>query len=281
MKKKQRQEPRASQAVARQLGAGKAGRWVVGIILALAAVALISVWASKRFSLSTRSGAAAVSAGTSNAPPETPTSTNLSALERQRQKEGTAAELNTAGNSLLKAGDLVGAVRAYKQAIAQTPDDEDLHFNLGIAYVRMGDLTNAEHEYNEALRLLPDYPEVHNNLGSLLMRRGRYAEAEAHLSEAIKQMPEYAQAHNNYGILRQRMGLTNEALESFQNAVEADTNSFEAHFNLATTYLQRNERDKAVEQLREALRINPTSDIAQRALNKVAAQGTNQGAAEK
>ncbi len=203
--------------------------------------------------------------------------TSAPALVRQRQKEASAAELNAAANNLLKAGDAAGAVRAYQQAIAQTPDDEDLHFNLGIAYARLGNVTNAEHEYQEALRLLPDYPEVHNNLGNLLMRLGRPAEAEEHFNEAIKLMPEYAQAHNNLGILRQRRGQTNEALLCFQKAVELETNNYEAHFNLATAYLQRNEREKGIEQLRETLRINPSLEVAQKALQRALGQGQPPG----
>jgi len=237
---------------------------------------LIAVWAAGHFwpqTPRTRAGGLADTAGTNSAPTASKgSSTNLTGLAAERQKESVAAELNRAANELLKAGDPAGAVRAYRQAIAQTPNDEDLHFNLGIAYTRIGDLTNAEAEYREALRLLPDYPEVHNNLGNLLMRAGRLSEAEGHFTEAVKQMPEYAQAHNNLGTLRQRQKMTNEALLCFQKAVELDTNNWEAHFNLASTYLQRNEREKGIEQLKETLRINPSFEMGQRMLQKALGQ---------
>lgn len=197
------------------------------------------------------------------------TQTNLTGIAAERQKEAVAAELNRAANNLLKIGDLAGAAQAYRQAIAQTPNDEDLHFNLGIAYVRMGDMTNAEAEYRQALKLLPDYPEVHNNLGTLLMRAGRLTEAEEHFKQAIEEMPEYAQAQNNLGILRQRQRRTDEALLCFQKAVELDTNNWEAHFNLATSYLQHDEREKGIAELKESLRINPSFEMGQRLLQKL------------
>ncbi len=196
----------------------------------------------------------------------------LTKADRERQKDASAAELNAAANSLLKAGDLAAAVIAYQKALEQTPNDEDLHYNLGIAFVKMGNLTNAESEYREALRLLPDYPEVHNNFGTLLMRMDRLPEAEEHLKEAIKQMPEYAQAHNNLGILRQRQKRSDEALACFQKAVDLDTNYWEARFNLANTYLQRHEREKGIEQLKEAVRLNPSSELANRALQRALAR---------
>jgi tetratricopeptide (TPR) repeat protein len=197
-------------------------------------------------------------------------------LVQQRVNEGTSASLNEQANARLKARDFSGAIEAYKRAIALTPGDEDLHFNLGIAYVQNGDLTNAEREYKQALELLPDYPEVHNNLGNLLLRSGRMAEAEEHFTEALKQMPEYAQAHNNLGTLRQRQQRTEDALRCFQKAVESDTNYWEAHYNLANTYLQLKQPDKAAAEYREALRINPAFETARRALEKISAPGEEQ-----
>ena len=114
-----------------------------------------------------------------------------------------------------------------------TPEDEDLHYNLGIAYGRSGDITNAEHHYREALRLLPDYPEVHNNLGNLLLHAGRLGEAEEQFTEAIKLMPELSTAHNNLGIVRQSQNRMPEAITCFRKAVQYNTNYWQAHFNLA------------------------------------------------
>ncbi|HEY5915364.1 MAG TPA: tetratricopeptide repeat protein [Verrucomicrobiae bacterium] len=249
--------------------------WTLGFAFAL----LLAVVAAWRFQTSsvpvTRAQLELKPAPVSptNLPASAPASpTNL--VDR-RQKEALVAELNTTANNKLQAGDAAGAAQTYQQAIALTPNDEDLHFNLGIAYVRLGELTNAEHEYNEALRLLPDYPEVHNNLGNLLMRQGRIAEAEAHYTEAIKQMPEYAQAHNSLGILRQRQKRTNEALACFQKAVQCESNYWEGHFNLAGAYLLANEPEKGIAELRETLKINPQFAPAQRILAAVLGGSSN------
>ncbi len=192
----------------------------------------------------------------------------LSQTGSEREKETAATQLNSAANNLLKSGDTAAAVVAYKKALELSPNDEDLHYNLGIAYMRLGNYTNAESEYREALKLLPDYPEVHNNLGNLLLRTGRLTEAEEQFTEAVKQMPEYAQAHNNLGIVRQRQRMTNEAFLCFQKAVELDTNYWEARFNLAVSYLQRQDREHGIAQLKEVLRLNPSSEIAQRMLQQ-------------
>jgi len=148
-----------------------------------------------------------------------------------------SVRLNQQANELMNAGDMPGAIRLYEQAIRLTPDDEDLHYNLGIAYAKAGDFTNAEQQYREALRLLPDYAEVHNNLGNLLLRGGRLDEAAEQLNEAVKLQPEYAAAYNNLGIVRQKQKRLEEATLCFQKAVAYDANYLEAHFNLASASL--------------------------------------------
>jgi Tfp pilus assembly protein PilF len=257
-----------------------------GTILAAAAALLVVYVSAKRYfegpapappePAKAQPGAANPTGGTPLASTG-PTNQDTAAegIAASRKKDSLAAQLNLTANNLLKGGNPTGAVQTYKQAIALTPEDEDLHLNLGIAYVRSGDLTNAEHEYEEALRLLPDYPEVHNNLGNVLMRQGRLAEAERHFTEALKQMPDYAQAHNNLGILRRQQKQPEEALPCFQKAAQYDTNYWEPHFNMASVYLGMKQRDKAVAELQETLRLNPTFEIARRLLAKTLDGQTN------
>jgi Tfp pilus assembly protein PilF len=197
-----------------------------------------------------------------------PGSTNRPGAVLSRDKEGRADDLNNQGTRSLDAGDPKQAIPIFQQALALTPDNEAIHFNLGVAFTKAGDLTSAEHEYKEALRLVPDYPEAHNNYGNLLGRLGRLTEAEAELTEAVNDMPESAQHNNSLGVVLQRLNKTNEALLSFQKAVQCDTNFLEAHFNLAQSYLARKEREKGIAELRQALRIKPGFEPALRAMSR-------------
>ena len=205
------------------------------------------------------------------APPATSSTevSNLNARTDALQKQSRAADLNARANELLSSGDALGAIRAFKQALLLTPDDEDVHYNLGLAYVQAGQGTNAETEYREALRLLPDYPEVHNNLGNLLLHSGRLEEAEKEFTEAINQMPDYSKAHNNLGIVRQKQKRLEEALACFQKAVLYESNYWQAHFNLANAYLAQSNLNQAIPELKETLRINPSFQTAQRVLDKL------------
>jgi tetratricopeptide (TPR) repeat protein len=209
--------------------------------------------------------------------PKSVTQTNLDPAAAATQKVQDAVDLMSKAGRLIEKGDVREAIRLYEQALVLAPEDVDLHYNIGLAYARSGNLTNAEHHYRESLRLLPDYPEVHNNLGNLLLRAGRLEEADKHLSEAVQLMPELVQAQNNLGILRQRQHRTNDAMACFQKAVQYDTNFWEGHFNLARALLMLGDRERGVAELREALRINPSMQPAQRALAKALGETKENG----
>ena len=199
-------------------------------------------------------------------------SSNWDAIAVTHQKDTASAELTSRANALLAGGNPQAAIEVFKQALFLTPQDEDLYYNLGIAYARSGDTTNAEHYYREALRLLPDYPEVHNNLGNLYLQSGRLAEAEAQLTEAIKLMPELATAQNNLGIVRQRQNRLPDAIACFRKAVQYNTNYWQAHFNLAVACLRQEEQKEAVSELQTVLQLNPGYRPAQQALDQILSQ---------
>ena len=208
----------------------------------------------------------------STAPGPAAGGSNLDAITAGRQKDGEATALSSRASALLAAGDPKGAVRLLEEALRLTPADEDLHYNLGIAYARSGDTTNAELHYREALRLLPDYPEVHNNLGNLLLHAGRLGEAEEQFTEAIKLMPELATAHNSLGIVRQSQHRLPDAIACFRKAIEYNTNYWQAHFNLAVASVSQGTKDEGLRELQTVLRLNPGYTPAQSALDKLSAQ---------
>ena len=202
---------------------------------------------------------------------------NLEAITVGQQKNREATALATRANALLLAGDPKGAARLLEEALRLSPADEDLHYNIGIAYSRSGAITNAELHYREALRLLPDYPEVHNNLGNLLLHAGRLGEAEEQFTEAIKLMPELSTAHNSLGIVRQNQHRLPDAIACFRKAVEYNTNYWQAHFNLAIASLSQGSKEVGLQELQTVLRLNPGYKPAQSALDRIRAQTLGQG----
>lgn len=175
-------------------------------------------------------------------------------------------------NQLLKEGKFSEAHALYREAAKLMPNDEDVHYNLGIALARLGETNEAIAEYEKALSIFPQYAEVHNNLGNLLLRAGKGDQAIEHFRAAIKSLPDYASAHNNLGNALRIAGQTDEAFTEFAKAAQLDTNYWEARLNLANAYWSQKQLEQAAAEYRQVLRLKPDFTPAQRALGVVEQQ---------
>jgi type IV pilus biogenesis/stability protein PilW len=236
------------------------GALVLGIVL-------LAPWVIHRFeSASERSRSFATSQATSQKTP--PDATAGQSISQQTEEEKTAALVNRGAEALEK-GNLPEAILLYQEALRIAPDDEGLHYNLGIAYARQGMTEKALEHYGEALRLFPDHVEAHNNLGNLLMRAGRLDEAVDHFRAAVKVMPDYASGYNNLGTaLQQQQDKLDEATRQFEKAVALNPDYWEARFNLGQSYLLQGHTEKARVELHKVLQTHPDFQPAWLALER-------------
>jgi tetratricopeptide (TPR) repeat protein len=189
-----------------------------------------------------------------------------------RQKHKAMVEEVNHANELLKDGKVDEAVQMLREAARANPDNEDVHYNLGLALARQGKTEDAMKEYQEALRIFPNYVEAHNNLGNALMRIGRTEEAIPQFEQAVKIMPEYAAAHNNLGTALQKAGRSEEAFAQFEQAVKYNPNYWEAHFNVATSWLQQGRPKEALAELETVLRLRPDFEPAKTLMARIQAR---------
>src|SRR5215213_1234512 len=83
-------------------------------------------------------------------------------------------------------GDLPKSLAEFEQAVALSPSDYRLWFELGKARERGGDTAGAEKALREALELAPNYSQVQWALGNFLLRQGNEAEAFALIRKAAE-----------------------------------------------------------------------------------------------
>src|SRR5262249_48626850 len=93
------------------------------------------------------------------------------------------------GNALAGSGDRLGAIAAYRQAIAHKPDYVMAYNNLGRALGESGDLPGAIAAFRQAITRQPGYAPAHYNLGVALEKSGDRqrvvsGEREAHTRHA-------------------------------------------------------------------------------------------------
>ena len=125
------------------------------------------------------------------------------------------------------------ALNANKTAVILSPQDAQIHYNLGITLKELGRLDEAEASYRQAIALQPDNAQAHNNLGLTLEALGRLDEAEASYRQAIELKANYTKAYNNLGITLQALGRLDEAEVSYKQAIELKADYAAAHHNFS------------------------------------------------
>ncbi|MDD2368414.1 MAG: tetratricopeptide repeat protein, partial [Sulfuricurvum sp.] len=88
-----------------------------------------------------------------------------------------------------KAGDRLGAIRAYQSALIRWPEDTDILFALANAEFNVSNFSEAEKNYRKLLALKPSHALALNNLSMLLCRSSRSDEALKLLDKAVTDDP--------------------------------------------------------------------------------------------
>ena len=165
------------------------------------------------------------------------------------------------GNTLKELGRLKDAEACYRKAISINPDYAEIHYNLGITQQIFGRLEDAEVSYKKAIAIKPDYAEAYNNLGVTLKELGKLEDAEACYKNAIAIKLDYAEAHSNLGFTLQELGRLQEAEKSYKKAITIKPDYAEAHSNLGNTLQELGRLQDAEKCHKKAIAIEP--DLAE------------------
>jgi tetratricopeptide (TPR) repeat protein len=192
--------------------------------------------------------------------------------------------------ALHQAGDLDGAIRAYREYLAVEPDSLQARSNLGAVLARAGRYDEAIAEYNAGLQKSPDNPVLLLNLGLAYYKTGRLAEAAARFERAVSLSPQFkeqvtlllAACYNNLGRYKDALALLSplekdkagdpgfdylygtaligdgqEGATTVINRILSRGDSAEAYLLRGTLELSAHDRDHARADLEKAVALNP------------------------
>jgi tetratricopeptide (TPR) repeat protein len=159
--------------------------------------------------------------------------------------------------SLLERLDWGGAVKEFQSALAMEPNDSELYFGLGRAYLKAGRISDAAEQFQTALKLDPFDPSVTYSVG-LCHYLGREPDKAIHfLRKAVSQDPNLLAAREQLGRVLVMQGQHAEAVPELEASLPVDSDG-SLHYLLYVCYrkLQEPEKAKAALEASEQIRTH-------------------------
>jgi Tfp pilus assembly protein PilF len=169
------------------------------------------------------------------------------------------------GVHLFSRGDYQGARESFEAAVALTPNDAKLLYNLGQCHDRTGDWRQAEHYYLACLRASPQHSPAKFAQVTLLYKTGRQPEANRMIEEWLTSKEGLADAYAlDAWRLRQDKAVP-QAQARLQQALALDPHHPRALVELGIIYEMTGMPDRALALYERSLERDPhQSEVADR-----------------
>jgi tetratricopeptide (TPR) repeat protein len=126
---------------------------------------------------------------------------------------GDAAALFARAVAFHQAGDLIGAIDAYREVLKLVPESAGVHSNLGAALSRLGRYDEAIDEYRLALRAQEGNADYRFNLALALYKSARLSDAAAEFARVLEAQPHNKNAALLLADCRLQLGQTRQVVD--------------------------------------------------------------------
>ena len=182
----------------------------------------------------------------------------LDALQRAAQLSPEDAEVHrNLGGALYDRGRWSAALASFQRALALDSGDASGMVDAANSLRALRRAAEAVPLYRQALRLEPRNVEARNNLGNAFLELGRHPEAADSYQQALQLKPDDPQVLSNLGNALWRVGRLDEALSACRRAVAIAPGLDVAHNAMGLALASAAERERAADSFRQALRLNP------------------------
>jgi superkiller protein 3 len=158
-----------------------------------------------------------------------------------------------AGVTFEKANYVDNAVKAYNQATAIDPKNQDA-------------LNALQRIWENQIKINPRNAAAHANLGTVLQKKGDFPGAMAQYNAAELIDPNNILVRLNLGTLYQAKGDTQTAIRAYDTILHVDPRNVLAHYYKALALKQNKDFTNATKELNTVLQIDPKNDLAKKEL---------------
>lgn len=171
-----------------------------------------------------------------------------------------------------QAGDITGALEAYRRLAVENPTFAALHHRLGDALLEFGEFDEAAKAFQRSASLVPTRPEPLVGLADIKLRQQDYPAAAALLEKARDLDSGYRLTHYLLGLAYRGLGRLDDARRELANGVDSEkrflpdsttarlgesVSGFAAHINQANEMIDRGLYPPAIRLLERALAVRP------------------------
>jgi tetratricopeptide (TPR) repeat protein len=152
------------------------------------------------------------------------------------------------------------AITEFKKELEKNPENADIHYHLGISYVKLKEYDKAVAAFNAALKIKPSFSNARLQLSTIgltqaieLRKLGesesivleKLLEAEDICREIIEKDPDFVQAYILLSEVHFSQGLIDDAITDYKQVLNIDNSSVNGHVALARLYMSKKNLDMA------------------------------------
>ncbi len=189
-------------------------------------------------------------------------SATLALLGCARSPEARSARFLDAGKKLLEKKDPARAVLQFRNAASLTPNNAEVYYQLGIAYLAEQDAHNGIANLARAVQLNPKHAAAQLRLSQLMIFADDHDmldDARQRLQGLVDESFGGANALRSLGLVELKLGDSQSGLRHLQDAVTAAPAEILAAATLAEVKLERQDVKGAEEVLQKSAAIMPKS----------------------
>ena len=161
------------------------------------------------------------------------------------------------GVSQMRQGDLDGAEKSFRQALALDAKSSEGHVAMGSLHLLRKDPTNAESEFKAAAEAAPPRSNHRLRYVDCLLAKGDVAEGKSRLEQTLKQAPDYLPARLKLAQVALAERRFAECEGILRSLLARDPTHLEGMLLMSRLRVACNEPAKAVTELESALKLYP------------------------
>jgi len=166
------------------------------------------------------------------------------------------------GKSYFMLGDFVKAAGELQTALKITPDNHDIAYTLGLAYLKQHQFALAQQIYKRMLEQLGDRPQLHIVFCRAYRETGFLAEAIDEFKRAVAIDNKFPRAHYYLGLtylLKDGASRLPDAEQEFKIELISNPDEFFANYYLGIVYVMDRKWEPAIGLLKKAILIDPAN----------------------